>query len=124
MSGARPSNETARSAWLRSSARNSLIYEDLVEGVPDEVFNIRFRETELQDRNLNAALAQLCNVGPSRNRMLKTVDRMKSRNPSRWTLYPHVDSNDGVAIRIDLCELIRLGRSKTASASSAATVPT
>ena len=59
--------------WLSSSARrSSLIYEDLVEGLPDELFNIRFRETELRYRNLAAALAQLRNVGLSRNRMLKT----------------------------------------------------
>ena len=61
-----------------SAGRNSLIDEDLVEGVPDEVFNIRFRETELQDRNLNAALAQLRNVGLSRNRMLKTESSRRS----------------------------------------------
>jgi hypothetical protein len=95
--------------WLTSSAgRNSLIDEDLVEGVPDELFNIRFRETELQDRNLNAALAQLRDVGPSGNRMLKTVDRIDSRNRSRWTVYPQVDSDDGVAITIDPCQLIKV----------------
>jgi hypothetical protein len=76
--------------------------------VPDELFNIRFRETELQDRNLNAALAQLRDVGPSGNRMLKTVDRIDSRNRSRWTVYPQVDSDDGVAITIDPCQLIKV----------------
>jgi hypothetical protein len=73
--------------WRGSLAgRNSLIYEDLVEGVPDEVFNIRFRETELQDRNLSAALAQFRKVGLSGNRMLKPVDRVDSRNRSRRTV--------------------------------------
>jgi hypothetical protein len=69
--------------WLSSSAgRNSLIYEHLVEGVPDEVFNIGFRETELHDRNLRAALAELRNVGLSCNRMLHAVDRVDSRSRS------------------------------------------
>lgn len=81
-----------------SAGRNSLISEDLVEGQPDEVFNLRFRKTELYDRNLTPALASLC------NRMFASVDRMDSR--TRWTIHPHVDSHDGVAIAIDLGKLI------------------
>jgi hypothetical protein len=49
-----------------------LISKDLVEGLPDDVFNLRFRKTELHDRNLTPALASLC------NRMLPTVDRIDS----------------------------------------------
>jgi hypothetical protein len=97
----------APALWLRCSAgRNSLIYEELVEGVTDEVFNIRFRDTELHDRNLSAALAKLRNVGLSPNRMLTTVDRVDSRNRSRWTVYPQVDADDGVAVAVDRCKLI------------------
>jgi hypothetical protein len=42
------------------------------------LFNIRFRETELHYRNFAAALAQFCNVGLSRNRMLKTESSSRS----------------------------------------------
>jgi hypothetical protein len=51
---------------------------DPAEGVPHELFNLRFRETELHYRNLAAALAQLRNVGLSRNRMLKTESSRRS----------------------------------------------
>ena len=37
--------------------------------------------------------------------MLNTVDRIDRR--SRWTVYPQVDCQDGVAIAIDLCKLIK-----------------
>lgn len=94
-------------AQLLSKAQLADLYEDLVEGVRDEVFNLQFRKTELQDRNLNPATAWLRNVGLSGNGLLKTVDRTDSRNPSRWTVNSHVDSYDGVAIGIDLCELIK-----------------
>jgi hypothetical protein len=63
--------------WLSSSAgRNSLTCEDLVEGLRDELFNLRFRQTDY--RNLAAALAQPRNVGLSRNRMLKTESSRRS----------------------------------------------
>lgn len=94
-------------AQLLSKAQLADLYEDLVKCVRDEVFNLQFRKTELQDRNLNPATAWLRNVGLSGNGMLKTVDRTDSRNPSRWTVNSHVDSYDGVAIGIDLCELIK-----------------
>jgi hypothetical protein len=59
-----------------SAGRNSLTCEDLVEGLRDELFNLRFRQTDY--RNLAAALAQLRNVGLSRNRMLKTESSRRS----------------------------------------------
>jgi hypothetical protein len=59
-----------------SAGRNSLISMDLVEGLRDELFNLRFRQTDY--RNLAAALAQLRNVGLSRNRMLKTESSRRS----------------------------------------------
>lgn len=54
--------------------------------------------------------------------MLETVERINSC--SGWTVYAQLASQDGVAISIDLRELIEAGWSLTASASSAATVPT
>jgi hypothetical protein len=84
-----------------SAGRNSLIYEDLVKGQPDEVFNLRFRKTELHHRSFTPALVSLC------NRMLATVYGVDSR--SSWTVYAHVDSHDGVAIAIDLGKLVEAG---------------
>jgi hypothetical protein len=43
-----------------------------------KLFNIWFRETELHYRKLAAALAQLPNVGLSRNRMLNTESSRQS----------------------------------------------
>jgi hypothetical protein len=42
----------------------------------------------------------------AQDRLLKTVDRIDSRDRSHWTVHAHVDSHDAVAIAIDLCELI------------------
>jgi hypothetical protein len=56
------------------------------EGVPDELFNIRFRKTELHYRNLAAALAQLLNVGLSRNGRARGSSGYRSRRGgSSWT---------------------------------------
>jgi hypothetical protein len=56
----------------RRAPSSSSAEENLVEGLPDDLFNIRFKGNRAPLRKLAAALAQLCNVGLSRNRMLKT----------------------------------------------------
>src|SRR4029450_8124518 len=69
--------ETARSpmaqvlSWAQVADHEDLVTKslrhqsdrDALEGVPDEVINIRLREIELHDRNLTPALAQLNKVG-------------------------------------------------------------
>jgi hypothetical protein len=98
--------------WLSSSAgRNSLIYEDLVEGLPDETLQhlVQGDRTPLQETRRGSGPAPQCRPVAQSNaqhRILKTVDRIDSRYRSRCTVYPQVDSHDAVAIPIDPCELI------------------
>ena len=57
---------------IRRAPSSSSAEENLVKACLMISFNIRFRETKLPPRKLAAAVAELRNVGLSRNRMLKT----------------------------------------------------
>jgi hypothetical protein len=75
-----------------------------LKGVPDKFSGVHLRYSEPDDRNLTPAQAQLNNLLQSSNRMHRPIERIDSC--SRWTIHIQLDSHDGVAISIDLRELI------------------
>jgi hypothetical protein len=108
---------SASSAWAELGFAD---YEELVakilddqpdgdpsEGVPDKFSGVHLGYVEPDDRNLTPAQAKLNNLLQSSNRMHRPIERINSC--SRWTVYVQLDSHDGIAISIDLRELIEAG---------------
>ena len=85
-----------------------LCYEadrDPAEGVPDEVFDVRFGDVESNNGNLPLACAQLGDLAVSCNPMLDPVDGIDGQG--HRTVNTQVDRQDGVAIPINIGQLIQ-----------------
>ena len=85
-----------------------LCYEadrDPAEGVPDEVFDVRFGDVESNNGNLPLACAQLGDLAVSCNPMLDSVDGIDGHG--HRTVNTQVDRHDGVAIPINIGQLIQ-----------------
>jgi hypothetical protein len=95
-------------SWLAKLSRSSAgqLTENLVEGRP---VNSSGDRTPLLESPRGCSPAPQCRPVAQSNaqdRIVKTVDRIDSRNRGRRAVYPDVHSNQGVAIAIDLFELI------------------
>ena len=85
-----------------------LCYEedrDPAEGVLDEVFDVRFGDVESNDGNLPLACAQLGDLAVSCDPVLDSVDGIDGRGDR--TVNAQVDRQDGVAIPINIGQLIQ-----------------
>jgi hypothetical protein len=79
-------------------------HRDPSEGVPDEIFNVRCWHIELDDRNRAQAFTERSNRGVQGDAMCSSVNGVHSRGD--WTVDFEVDRKDGVAIPINLGQLI------------------